>query len=42
MSQWGTRDRVETTTLANAINNSNVITAITSQPFTAANGFLPG
>jgi hypothetical protein len=42
MSQWGTRDRVETTTLANAINNSNVIIAITSQPFTAANGFLPG
>ena len=42
MSQWGTRDRVETTTLANAINNSNVITAITSQPFTAANGFIPG
>lgn len=42
MSQWGKFDRVETTTLANAVNNSNVITAITSQPFTAANGFLPG
>ena len=42
MSQWGTRDRVETTTLAMANNNSTTIVAMTSQPFTAANGFLPG
>jgi hypothetical protein len=42
MSAWGKRDRVETTTLAMANNNSNVIVAMTSQPFTAANGFVPG
>ena len=42
MSQWGTRDRVETTTLAMANNNSNVVVAMTSQPFTEANGFFPG
>ena len=42
MSQWGTRDRVETTTLAMANNNSTTIVAMTSQPFTEANGFFPG
>ena len=49
MSQWGNKDRREVGVLVQAINDSNVITALntgnvgnSTSPFTEANGFIIG